>query len=362
MGLSSLIISAFTKTVAALNPKPNINQGISSSDLQAYFDSSPEELRVKFNALIAALLAKGAAAELGIDSPYGNNVQAVLEYIISQGAGSLPPAGSIIAAMIRDGEITIPKLAFDPATQTELDNLHSHLESQISSSNSGLGDHIADATKHINIMTTKGDMIVQGASGPSRFAKGAAYKILGMDATGDMETWLDSLQSLMTSAGDMLYASSANSPARLAKGTDGQILSLESGIPAWEDKLNLAIGEGTDNSTTYNSNGSKTYNINLGVNAKRVRIVLCKGNNTRYFTDFVCNTNGFKGFIESEQASAGAIYGSNVMGGGGYGWDFGSGNISFDSMAISGTNLVLTLTCYANPSTLNIGWRWEAIY
>ena len=34
-------------------------------------------------------------------------------------------------------------------------------------------------------------------------------------------------------AGDVLYASGANTLARLAKGTDGQVLKLASGVPSW---------------------------------------------------------------------------------------------------------------------------------
>ena len=42
-------------------------------------------------------------------------------------------------------------------------------------------------------------------------------------------------------AGDILYASAANVLSKLAKGTDGNVLKLASGLPAW----------GTDNDTTY---------------------------------------------------------------------------------------------------------------
>lgn len=39
--------------------------------------------------------------------------------------------------------------------------------------------------------------------------------------------------SLLTAAGDMIYASAANTSARLAKGTDGQTLILSNGLPSW---------------------------------------------------------------------------------------------------------------------------------
>ena len=37
----------------------------------------------------------------------------------------------------------------------------------------------------------------------------------------------------LTTAGDILYASAANTPARLAKGSDTEVLTLASGVPSW---------------------------------------------------------------------------------------------------------------------------------
>jgi hypothetical protein len=39
--------------------------------------------------------------------------------------------------------------------------------------------------------------------------------------------------TLTTTTGDMIYASSANTPARLAIGTTGQVLTVAGGIPSW---------------------------------------------------------------------------------------------------------------------------------
>lgn len=38
-------------------------------------------------------------------------------------------------------------------------------------------------------------------------------------------------KSIGTTAGDMIYWSAANTPTRLAKGSNGQVLSISSGVP-----------------------------------------------------------------------------------------------------------------------------------
>lgn len=42
-------------------------------------------------------------------------------------------------------------------------------------------------------------------------------------------------KSLGSSAGDIIYFTAAGTPAKLAKGADGQVLTLTSGLPAWAD-------------------------------------------------------------------------------------------------------------------------------
>lgn len=39
----------------------------------------------------------------------------------------------------------------------------------------------------------------------------------------------------MTAAGDIIYGGTSGTPTRLAKGTDGQVLTLASGLPSWAD-------------------------------------------------------------------------------------------------------------------------------
>lgn len=44
------------------------------------------------------------------------------------------------------------------------------------------------------------------------------------------------LTNPMTTAGDIIYGGASGTPTRLAKGTDGQVLTLASGVPIWADR------------------------------------------------------------------------------------------------------------------------------
>lgn len=57
-------------------------------------------------------------------------------------------------------------------------------------------------------------------------ANNATYKL-------DKRVFYTGNKAILTATGDMPYASSANTPARLAIGTTGQVLTVSGGIPAW---------------------------------------------------------------------------------------------------------------------------------
>lgn len=87
-----------------------------------------------------------------------------------------------------------------------------------------------------SIIDAAGDLIYGTADNtPARLEKGTARQQLAMNPGATAPEWVASLQSLITAAGDLIYGSAANTPAKLAKGTDGQVLTLSSGLPAWID-------------------------------------------------------------------------------------------------------------------------------
>ncbi len=64
-------------------------------------------------------------------------------------------------------------------------------------------------------------------------------------------------KTLTTTTGDIIYASSANTPARLGIGSAGQVLGISSGIPAWT----TPSGSGLVKIGTYTFSGVTTYDI-----------------------------------------------------------------------------------------------------
>lgn len=98
-------------------------------------------------------------------------------------------------------------------------------------------------TLMVNPMTAVGDVIVGGASGaPTRLAKGSAGQVLKVNSAGTGLEWgTDNagMSNPMTTAGDIIYGGSSGTPTRLAKGTSGQMLVMNSGAtaPEWTTLL-----------------------------------------------------------------------------------------------------------------------------
>ena len=68
----------------------------------------------------------------------------------------------------------------------------------------------------------------------AKLAKGTGLQGLQTNSGATAPEWVNSPQSLMTAAGDIsAYASGANTLAKLAKGSDDEVLTLASGVPSW---------------------------------------------------------------------------------------------------------------------------------
>jgi hypothetical protein len=63
----------------------------------------------------------------------------------------------------------------------------------------------------------------------------SAIRTLGSSIDSTLKTQIDAQipDSLLTTTGDVIYASGASTPARLGIGTSGQVLTVSGGLPAW---------------------------------------------------------------------------------------------------------------------------------
>lgn len=102
-------------------------------------------------------------------------------------------------------------------------------------------------------------------------------------------------KSLTSAKGDMIYASGANTPARLGIGSNGQFLSVANGIPKWVNNPNtdthytnyLQIkGDGTE-AVKFMQNADKSLNLKPGNN---VSISAASGEITISATDTTYST------------------------------------------------------------------------
>ena len=113
---------------------------------------------------------------------------------------------------------------------------------------------------------TAGDLIYY-ASGTAftKLAIGSAYQALQVNAGGTAPSWQPSASSVLTAQGDLLYASAANTLARLAKNTTATRYLANTGTtnnPQW-DQINLAngvtgtlpTGNGGTGLTSFTANG-----------------------------------------------------------------------------------------------------------
>jgi hypothetical protein len=95
---------------------------------------------------------------------------------------------------------------------------------------------VKQAGNALNPMTTAWDLIVGGVSGvPARLAKGTANQVLTMDGTATTFGWATApggLTNPMTTLGDMIYGIAGGTPTRLA-GAAGWLKSTGAAAPTW---------------------------------------------------------------------------------------------------------------------------------
>jgi hypothetical protein len=98
----------------------------------------------------------------------------------------------------------------------------------------------SNATPFAVAQSSLGEVFKVGAAGRLSMSRytgttmdGTLTKALGVDASGVVYTAAPGMSNPMTAAGDIIYGGTSGAATRLVKGTDGHILTLVSGAPAW---------------------------------------------------------------------------------------------------------------------------------
>lgn len=144
------------------------------------------------------------------------------------------------------------------------------------SASAGSTGKVADAG-HVhalaNPLTTQDDLWVGGASGaPARLAKGTDGQVLTVDPATHHLVWATPASGLtnpMTTAGDLILGDTGGAPIRLPKGTDAHVLTVDptTHLPVW-----AASASGFSDPTTTKGDlivhGSSTTRLPVGTNGQ----------------------------------------------------------------------------------------------
>jgi len=115
--------------------------------------------------------------------------------------------------------------------------------------------------------TGAGMLGYQVSSSQPTWATGTNLQYPLIDTTTDKVEFQDSPQKIMTTLGDILYASAANTISRLGIGSTGQVLGISTGgVPTWQSSTAISVSGSfgkeifTDNST-FTAPLSGTYKV-----------------------------------------------------------------------------------------------------
>ena len=171
---------------------------------------------------------------------------------------------------------------FGQAVDTSLADLKGGTTGQVLSKNSNTDmDFVWVATDDTNaiqnaIVDAKGDLIAASAADtPARLAVGTNGQVLTADsaeATGlKWATPTAYMTNPLTTTGDTIYSSSGSTPARLGIGSNGQVLTVSSGIPSWTTP---EAGGGMTLLSTTTLSGASTTISSISGSYKNLYIVL----------------------------------------------------------------------------------------
>ena len=101
-----------------------------------------------------------------------------------------------------------------------------------------LGSSVDTTTKNLNPETTLGDISYRSSTANvnTRLPLGTAGQVLKVNSGATAPEWATDASGMtnpMTTTGDTIYSSSGSTPARLAIGSTGNVLTVAGGVPTW---------------------------------------------------------------------------------------------------------------------------------
>jgi hypothetical protein len=294
--------TASVNVIALLSDLPNDTDGLTSAQLKARFDQAGSDIKTFINSSLISQLenssstASSGASRVGFKSAYASDLQNAVDYIYNAGSGTIPPDASITNAKLV-ADIKVGSLASVTSSIADTSSVVAVINESIGDTKTSISSvtgslatltasvatHTA-STGHLDVvLTTQGDIAYRDGTGPQRLPKGTAYNALIMNSGETAPSWASSLQSLIAAAGDIIYGSAANTPAKLAKGSDGQFLGLSSGVPQWQTPVQSAYG-------TYSGDDTNPRNIALGIWARF--LILHESGTNQVFITFLPLTYG----------------------------------------------------------------------
>jgi hypothetical protein len=101
-----------------------------------------------------------------------------------------------------------------------------------------LGSSVDTTTKNLNPSTTLGDIEYRSSTANvnTRLPLGTAGQVLKVNSGATAPEWATDASGMtnpMTTTGDTIYSSSGSTPARLAIGSTGNVLTVAGGVPTW---------------------------------------------------------------------------------------------------------------------------------
>jgi hypothetical protein len=158
------------------------------------------------------------------------------------------------------------------------------------------GQAVDTRLKALNPATTLGDITYASATANTntRLPIGTNGQVLGV--SGGVPAWVTDASGMtnpMTTTGDTIYSSSGSTPARLAIGSTGNVLTVAGGVPSWAAPASTDANWSLINAGGTNLTGADTITVSSISGANQL-LVMVEGASTGTANGYIgirLNTN-----------------------------------------------------------------------